>query len=89
MGIQNIQKKKIRDLLYALKTSDGKYVQIGKTGNGLNTQLREQIYKDIRKNVVPSSYIETDGRGVAFQMVKPLLVAEIAVNELLTENSKD
>ena len=39
--------KKIRDLLYALKTSDGKYVQIGKTGNGLNTQLREQIYKDI------------------------------------------
>ena len=75
-------------MLYALKTSDGKYVQIGKTGNGLNTQLREQIYKDIRKNVVPSSYIETDGRGVAFQMVKPLLVAEIAVNELLTENSK-
>ena len=88
IGYTEHSEKKIRDLLYALKTSDGKYVQIGKTGNGLNTQLRGQIYKDIKKNVVPSSYIETDGRGVAFQMVKPLLVAEIAVNELLTENSK-
>ena len=78
----------VRDLLFALQKDDGTFVQIGRTGNGLSVDEQHSFYKSLSKDIVESSYIETDGRRVAFQMVKPTLVAEITVNELLTENSK-
>lgn len=88
IGFTEGSDKNVRDLLFALQKEDGSLVQIGRTGNGLSVDEQHSFYKTLSKDIVESSYIETDGRRVAFQMVKPTLVVEITVNELLTENSK-
>ena len=88
IGFTEGSENNVRDLLFALQKEDGSFVQIGRTGNGLSVDDQHSFYKTLSKDIVESSYIETDSRRVAFQMVKPSMVVEITVNELLTENSK-
>jgi|TARA_Y100000294_G_scaffold177883_1_gene205414 ATP-dependent DNA ligase len=88
IGFTEGDEKKVREILFALQNEDDSFVQFGRTGNGLSEDEKADLYKSLSKDIIESSYIEADGRRVAFQMVKPIMVVEISVNELLTENTK-
>lgn len=88
IGFTEGDEKKVREILLALQNEDDSFVQFGRTGNGLSEDEKADLYKSLSKDIIESSYIEADGRRVAFQMVKPIMVVEISVNELLTENTK-
>ena len=88
IGFTEGDEKKVREILIALQNEDDSFVQFGRTGNGLSEDEKADLYKSLSKDIIESSYIEADGRRVAFQMVKPIMVVEISVNELLTENTK-
>ena len=88
IGFTEGEAGKVRDILLALMHDNGTYVRIGKTGNGFTEDEKEMLFAKLTKEVVPSTYIEADGRRVAFQMVTPHMVVEVDVNELLTENMK-
>lgn len=79
---------KVREILLGLMHEDGTYSQVGRTGNGFSEEQKAQLFETLSANKTESSYIEADKRKVAFHMVKPAVVVEIACNELTTENSK-
>ncbi len=79
---------KVRELLLAVMDDENNFMQTGIVGNGLNDELKSALYQQLLPLHVDSSYLEVDKRRVAFHMVKPQVVVEITVNELLTENTK-
>ena len=88
IGFTEGEEGKIREILFGVMHKDGTYSQIGRTGNGFSEEQKQLLYKTLSANSVDSSYIVADSRRVAFQMVVPKVVAEVAINELLTENMK-
>lgn len=79
---------KVRELLLAVMDGNDNFIQVGIVGNGLDEDTKTSLYETLHSTHIDSSYIEVDKRRVAFHMVKPTVVVEVAVNELLTENSK-
>jgi len=88
IGFTQGDENKIRELLVALKNKDDSFVQVGKVGTGLNEELKSELYETLNNIIIDSSYIEVDKRRIAFALVKPTIVVEITINELLTENTK-
>jgi hypothetical protein len=78
-------KGQIRSLLLALMPADGVYQIVGHTGNGFDEELRKELFERLLALVMPSKYIETDSNHVAFHMVKPELVIELNINDVLFE----
>ena len=76
----------VRSLLVALIASDGRYQPVGHVGSGLNDESRTQFHTLLSNAEVPSSYIETDANHVAFHLVRPEIVIEIKVNDVLFES---
>jgi hypothetical protein len=88
IGFTEGEEGKIREILLGVMHKDGRYSQIGRTGNGFTEDQKQALYDLLSKEIIPSPYIEADKRRVAFQMVVPKIVVEIAANELLVENMK-
>ncbi|WP_348653173.1 hypothetical protein, partial [uncultured Sulfurimonas sp.] len=80
--------EKVRELLLSVMDENNNFIQVGIVGNGLDEMLKTSLYEKLSKSHIDSSYLEVDKRKVAFHMVKPEVVMEVSVNELLTENSK-
>lgn len=78
----------VRDLMLAVRHEDGTYQTFGATGNGLSEERKHVLAELLTKDAVESDFIQTDSRGVAFQMVKPRLVLEVSFGDLLPENSE-
>jgi ATP-dependent DNA ligase len=81
------QKGQIRSLLLAMMPEEGKYQITGRTGNGFDDELRKQLLTDLRPKIIESLYIETDSNHVAFHMIKPEIVIELIVNDVLFETA--
>jgi hypothetical protein len=77
----------VRSLLLAMGTQDGRYQPVGHVGSGLNDDLRTQLHARLSPLEVPSTYIETDTNHVAFHLVRPDLVVEFKVNDVLFEST--
>ena len=77
----------VRDLMLAVRHEDGKYQTFGASGNGLDDGTRASLQEKLTAEAVESSFVQTDSRGIAFQMVKPTLVYEVSFGDLLSENS--
>jgi len=82
------ENSQVRELLLAVMDGNENFIQVGIVGNGLDESTKSSLYETLSKDHIDSTYIEVDKRRVAFHMVKPTVVVEVAVNELLTENSK-
>ncbi|MCL2042505.1 MAG: hypothetical protein FWG89_00040 [Treponema sp.] len=80
-------KGQIRTLLYALRTESGEYQIIGRTGNGLSAEQRSQLFTQLMPMKIPSHYLEIDSNRLAFHMIRPELVIELSVNDVITENT--
>lgn len=76
----------VRSLLVALVTDDGRYTPVGHVGSGLTEATRADFHALLSPAEVASSYIETDANHVAFHMVKPTVVVEVKVNDVLFES---
>ena len=77
----------IRDIIVAVRREDGLYQSFGVTSNGLSEELRGTLLTKFEGMKVESNFIQTDSRGIAFQMIRPELVLEVSVNELIAESN--
>jgi len=78
-------KGKIRTLLLAMMSSENCYQIVGKTGNGFTDDERKELYEKLSKMHIKSEYIQTDSSHVAFHMIRPEVVIEISINDILTD----
>lgn len=77
----------IRDLIMAVRREDGLFQSFGVTSNGLSDEQRAELAARLGAIKVESNFIQTDSRGIAFQMIRPELVLEVSVNELVSESN--
>jgi hypothetical protein len=80
-------KGQIRTLLVALIGEDGSFQVIGRCGNGLGDDLKRELFPKLLDMKIESKYIETDSNHVAFHMIRPELVIELTINDVLFETS--
>lgn len=78
---------KIRDILVGVMHEDGLIQQFGATGNGFTEQQRIELCSALSEMSVGSEYIESDSRNIAFQMIRPEVVVELSVIDLISENA--
>ncbi len=77
--------EKIRNLLFGLQEQDGSYRIIGHGGNGLSSDERHKLHKELSAAPAASGYLETDGEGLAFRFVEPRLVLELNCQDINIE----
>ncbi|MDR1603628.1 MAG: hypothetical protein LBS10_02395 [Gracilibacteraceae bacterium] len=80
-------KGQVRSLLLALMPEEGVYQVVGRTGGGLSAEEKETLFTRLSAMIVDSRYIETDSNHVAFHMIRPEIVAEIKLNDILLESA--
>ena len=80
-------KGQVRSLLVALMPADGVYQVIGHVGGGFTAELRREYFERLSAMEVPSTYVETDANRVAFHMVRPEIVVEVTINDVLYEST--
>lgn len=80
----SMEKEDIRNLLVAVREENGLFRIFGKCSSGLNEEKKAYL----KEKLIPekSNYIHVDEQQFVFQMVKPEIVVEVSVNELLGEN---
>ena len=79
----------IRDLMFAVRRPDGLFQMFVLGSTGLTDEERVDIAKRLNEKHVESQYVLSDSRGIAYQMVKPELVFEINVLELVARGNDD
>ena len=79
----------IRDLMFAVRRPDGLFQMFVLGSTGLTDEQRADIAKRLSTKHVESQYVLSDSRGIAYQMVKPELVFEISVLELVARGNDD
>lgn len=84
---EDTRSEMVRDILVAVMHPDGTLRQVASTGTGLSDDDRVNFYAQLSSMHVPSDYIETDSRNVAYQMVRPDIVVEISAVDYVTENA--
>ncbi len=77
----------VRNVLVAVMRPDGRLQSIMSVGNGLSDEERSVLYKRLSAKIVESEYVETDSRGVAFDMVAPEIILEVSAVDFVTENA--
>lgn len=77
----------IRCLLLALLTQDGSMQIIGKTGGGFTDEARKDIFERLNPMITSSAFTEVDANHTAFHMIRPEIVAEIIVNDIIFETT--
>jgi len=80
-------KGQVRTLLYALRGDDGKYQIIGRTGSGLTVEQKAELYSRLMPMKVSSNYLEVDSNRLAFHMIRPELVIELSIGDVIAENT--
>jgi len=88
IGFTQGEDGKVREILMGLLDENNHFIQVGKVGIGLSEIEKENLYNILKDIVVDSRYIEVDSRRVAFAMVKPQIVVEISVNDVITQTTK-
>lgn len=79
----------VRDLMLAVRREDGLF-QVFAVGSGaLSDADRASLAERLREMDVESQYVLTDSRGIAYQMVRPEIVWEVSVIELVAMGNDD
>ena len=79
----------IRDLMFAVRREDGLFQMFALGSTGLTDEQRAEIAQRLSQKHVESQYVLSDSRGIAYQMVKPELVFEISMLELVARGNDD
>lgn len=78
----------LHDLIVGLIRHDGHPQVLTHVGGGFSDADRASLLTQLRQRVVPSDWAETNDDQVAYEMIAPGLVAEIAVTDLISETSR-
>jgi hypothetical protein len=79
----------VRDLMLAVRREDGAF-QVFAVGSGsLSEEDRKTLAERLSERHVESQYVLTDSRGIAYQMVRPEMVWEVSVIELVARGNDD
>ena len=79
----------VRDLMLAARREDGLF-QVFAVGSGaLSDADRASLADRLQSMDVESQYVLTDSRGIAYQMVRPEIVWEVSVIELVARGNDD
>jgi ATP dependent DNA ligase C terminal region len=77
----------VHDLLLAVMRADGNLHVVGRVGGGFSTQDRRDFLSDLKDRVVESDYVEVNDQ-IAYRMVRPELVIEISVLEMIPQTTR-
>jgi hypothetical protein len=77
----------VHDLLLAVMRADGNLHVVGRVGGGFSTQDRRDFLSDLKDRVVESDYVEVNDQ-VAYRMVRPELIIEISVLEMISQTTR-
>ena len=79
----------VRDLMLAVRRDDGLF-QVFAVGSGsLSESDRASLAGRLQTMEVESQYVLTDSRGIAYQMVRPGIVWEVSIIELVARGNDD
>ena len=81
--------KGVRDLMMAVRREDGLFQVFAVGSGGLSDEARLCLLNRLSQQHVESQYILSDSRGIAYQMVKPEIVFELSVIELVAKGNDD
>lgn len=81
--------KGVRDLMMAARREDGLFQVFAVGSGGLADDARLSLMDRLTQQHVESQYILSDSRGIAYQMVKPEIVYELSVIELVAKGNDD
>ena len=79
----------VRDLMMAARREDGLFQVFAVGSGGLSDEARLSLLERLSLQHVESQYILSDSRGIAYQMVKPEIVFELSVIELVAKGNDD
>jgi hypothetical protein len=79
----------VRELSVALRRDDGNLQLLGTVGNGFSEEGRVEWLQRLTKLVVPSSFRMANREGTLCRFVKPEIVVEIQLSDLLETDSND
>ena len=79
----------VRDLMMAVRREDGLFQVFAVGSGGLSDEARLSLLNRLSQQHVESQYILSDSRGIAYQMVKPEIVFELSVIELVAKGNDD
>jgi hypothetical protein len=77
----------VRDILFAVIREDGAFQMFGGGINGITIEQRTELAQRFAQKHVDTEYILADSRGIAFQLVKPEIVMELSVIELVHQGN--
>lgn len=78
----------LHDMLLAIVRDDGSYQIVTRVGGGFTDEARRDILTKIQSRVVESDFHEVNSARVAYQMVEPGLVVEIACLDVVAMTSR-
>lgn len=81
--------KGVRDLMMAVRREDGLFQVFAVGSGGLSDEARLSLLNRLSQQHVESQYILSDSRGIAYQMVKPEIVFELSVIELVAKGNDE
>jgi len=76
----------VRDVLFATIDENNSYRIFASGGNGLADNERKSLFAEFETIKTSSSFVYTDSRGIAFQMIEPKLVFEVTAIDFSAEN---
>ena len=79
----------VRDLMMAVRREDGLFQMFALGSTGLSDEDRTSVAQRLSELHVESQYVLSDSRGIAYQMVRPQLVFEMSVLELVARGNDD
>ena len=79
----------VRDLMMAARREDGLFQVFAVGSGGLSDEARLSLLERLSLQHVESQYILSDSRGIAYQMIKPEIVFELSVIELVAKGNDD
>jgi len=79
----------VRDLMLAVRRGDGCFQMFAHASGGLSDDDRSSLADRLCSMHVESQYVLSDSRGIAYQMVRPEIVFEVSVIELVARGNDD
>ena len=80
---------RVRDLMLAVRREDGCFQMFAHASGGLSDDDRCSLADRLSTMHVESQYVLSDSRGIAYQMVRPEIVYEVSVMELVACGNDD
>jgi len=78
----------LHDMLLAVVREAGTFHVIGRVGGGFSEEDRATLLKQLQPLACDSEYVEVNSDRVAYQMIKPELVAEISCLDMISRTSR-